>query len=159
MPIFTWNREEFKPHPTSVAWGIKIVSKMRYLGVMLDCKLDWYPHIQHLENKLILIRNNLVRCSKATWGMSFQNLMKIYKYAILQAITYASESWSISLSKRAKSKPQKIQRSFLIFITKAYKTVSHEAPAPIARIMPIEQAMHLYKDIKQSLEAMPQMQL
>ena len=74
--------------------------------------------------------------------------MKIYKYAILQAITYASESWSISSSKRAKSKPQKIQRSFLIFITKAYKTVSHEAPAPIARIMPIEQAMHLYKDIK-----------
>ena len=34
MPVFTRNKEEFKRHPTIVAWGIKIVSKMRYLGVM-----------------------------------------------------------------------------------------------------------------------------
>jgi hypothetical protein len=54
---------------------------MRYFGVMLDCKLDWHPHTQHLENKWMRIRNNLVRCSKATWGMSFHNLMTIYKYA------------------------------------------------------------------------------
>jgi len=62
---------------------------------MLDCKLDWYPHTQHLENKLLRIRNNLVRCAKATWGMSFHILMTIYKYAMLPVITYASEAWSI----------------------------------------------------------------
>jgi len=39
-------------------------------------------------------------------------------------------------------------RSFLIFITKAYKTVSHEALSAIAGIMPIEQAVHLFKDIR-----------
>ena len=39
-------------------------------------------------------------------------------------------------------------RSFLIFITKAYKTVSQEALSAIAGIMPIELAMHLYKDIR-----------
>jgi hypothetical protein len=71
---------------------------MRHLGVTLDCKLDWYPHTQHLENKLLRIRNSLVCCSKATWGMSFHNLMTRYKCAILQTITYASEAWSISIS-------------------------------------------------------------
>jgi len=75
-------------------------------------------------------------------------VLTIYKYAILPAITYASEAWSISLSKRAKSKLQQIQRSFLIFITKAYKTVSREALSAIAGIMPIKQAVHLYKDIR-----------
>jgi len=55
---------------------------MKYLGVTLDCKLDWYPHPQYLENKVLRIRNNLVRCSTATWGMTFHNLMKIYKYFI-----------------------------------------------------------------------------
>jgi hypothetical protein len=89
MPMFTRNREEFKRHPTIVAWGIKIVSEMRCLGVMLDCNLDWYPHTQYLENKLLPIRNNLVRCSKATWGMSFHNLTTFHKYAIIPAITYA----------------------------------------------------------------------
>ena len=97
---------------------------------------------------MLHIRNNRVRCSKATWGMSFHNLLMVYKYALLPAITYASEAWSISLSKRAKSKLQLIRRSFHIFITKAYKTVSHEALSAIAGTMPIEQAMHLYKDIR-----------
>jgi hypothetical protein len=115
---------------------------------MLDCKLDCYPHTQYLESKLLLIRNSLVHCSKTTWWMSFHNLMTIYKYAILAAITYASESWSISISKELSANCSKFRDPFLIFITKAYKTVSHEALSAIARIMPIEQAMHLYKDIR-----------
>jgi len=72
--------------------------------------------------------------------------MTIYKYAILPVITYASEAWSISVSKRAKSKLQQIQRAFLIFITKEYKSVSNEILSTTAGIMPIEQAMQLYKD-------------
>jgi hypothetical protein len=148
MPMFIRKREEYKRRPTIVAWGINVVSKMRYLGIILDCKLDWYPHIQYLENKLLRIRNSLVRCSKATCGMSFHNLMTVYKHAILPAITYASETWSITITKRAKCKLQQIQISFLIFITKAYRTVSHEALSAIAGIMPLDQTTHLYKDIR-----------
>jgi len=122
MPMFIRNGEIYKRHPTIVAWGINVVSKIRYLGIILDCKLDWYPHTQYLENKLLSIRSSLVRCSKATWGMTFRNLLTVYKYAILPAIRCASEAWSTTISKRAKSKLQQIQRSFLIFITKAYRT-------------------------------------
>jgi hypothetical protein len=43
MPTFIRKREEYKCHPTIVAWGIKVVSKMRYLGIIVDCKLGWYP--------------------------------------------------------------------------------------------------------------------
>jgi hypothetical protein len=85
---------------------------MRYLRIMLDSKLDWYPHTQYLENKLLCIRNSLVRCSKATWGMPFYNLMTIYKYTMFPAITYASEAWSTLISRRAKTKLQQIQRLF-----------------------------------------------
>jgi len=70
--------------------------------------------------------------------------MTFYKYAILTAITYASEVWSILISKRAKIKLQQIQRSFLIFITKAYGIDSNEALSAIAGIMPIDQAIHQY---------------
>ena len=66
MPMFIKKREEYKRHPTIVSWGIKVVSKMRYLGIIIDCKLDWFPHTQHLENKSLRIRNSLVRCSKGT---------------------------------------------------------------------------------------------
>jgi len=119
---------------------------MKYLGVTLDSKLDWYPHTLYLERKVLHIRNNLVRCSSATWGMSHHNLLTIYKHAVLPVITYAADAWYTSVSKRAKTKLQQIQRAFLIFTTKAYKTVSSEALTAIAGIMPIEQAMQLYKD-------------
>jgi ABC-type molybdate transport system ATPase subunit len=36
MPMFIRNRDEYKRHPTTVAGGINVVSKMRYLGVMID---------------------------------------------------------------------------------------------------------------------------
>jgi hypothetical protein len=81
--------------------------------------------------------------------------MTIHKYAILPAITYASEARSISMSKRDKSKLKQIQGSFLIFITKVYKTVSHEALSATAGIMPNEQAMHLYKDIRAISRGIP----
>ena len=148
MPMFIRNREQYKQHPILKAWGLQVVSKMKYLGLMLDSKLDWYPHTQYLENKVSIIRNNLARCSRATWGMSSYSLTTVYKYGILPIILYASEAWSTSISKRAKNKLQQIQRSCLIFTTKAYRTVSSEALSAIAGIMPIDQAMHLYKDTR-----------
>jgi hypothetical protein len=64
--MFIRNRAKYKRHHVILAWGINVVSKMKYLEIMLDSKLDWYPHTKYLENKLLLIRNSLVRCSKAT---------------------------------------------------------------------------------------------
>jgi hypothetical protein len=78
--------------------------------------------------------------------LTFHNILTIYNCAILPVITYASEAWCTSISKKAKGKLQQIQRAYLIFTTKAYKTVSNEALSAIAGIMPIEQAIQLYKD-------------
>jgi len=59
IPMFIRNRAEYKRHPTIVAWEINVVSKMGYLGIILDCKLDWNPppppNPQNLENNLLLI--------------------------------------------------------------------------------------------------------
>ena len=146
MPMFTRNRDEYKRHPSTIVWGLNVVSKMKYLGVVLDCKLDCFPHSQHLVLKLLRLRNRLVRCSKATWGMSFHNLTTLYKHVILPVITYASEAWYTKTTKRTRSKLLEIQRSYLIFITKAYRTVSNEALSAITRLMPLDLVMLLHKD-------------
>ncbi|PSN39016.1 hypothetical protein C0J52_14035 [Blattella germanica] len=49
--------------------------------------------------------------------------MTIYNRAILPVILYAAEAWSISTSQRSRLKLCQIQRSFLMFATKAYKTI------------------------------------
>ena len=155
MPMFIRNSDIYKNRPEITSWGLKVVTKMKYLGIMLDCKMDWFPHTQYLENKLLHIRNNLARCSRAAWGLSYASLVTVHKYAILPAITYASEAWHSSISKRAKNKLQQIQRSFLLFLTKVYRTVSLEALSAIAGIMPIDQALNLYKDKRAIIKDLP----
>ena len=81
--------------------------------------------------------------------------MTVYKYVILPAITYAAEAWHSSISKHAKNKLQQIQRSFLIFLTKAYRTVSLEALSAIVGLMLIDQAVSLYKDKRAISRALP----
>jgi len=81
--------------------------------------------------------------------------MTVYKHVILPVITYAPQAWSTTISKRAKSKLQQIQRSFLIFVTKAHRTVSQEAVSAIAGIMPLDPAMLLYKDIRSISRGQP----
>jgi hypothetical protein len=79
----------------------------------------------------------------------------VYKYAILPVITYAAEAWHSSISKRAKNKLQQIQKSFLIFLTKAYRTVSLKALSAIAGLMPIDQAVSLYTDTRAISRGLP----
>ena len=120
---------------------------------MLDSRLDWYPHTLFIENKILHIRNNLARCSKAKWDLSYAHLTIIYKHAILLIITHATEAWHRSIANRTKHKLQQIQRSYLIFLTKAYKSVSNDALQAIAGIMPIDQATAYTKTQEQSPEA------
>ncbi|KAJ4425419.1 hypothetical protein ANN_28034 [Periplaneta americana] len=143
MPMFARKKETYLSHPTVTEWGLNEVTKMKYLGIILDSKLDWYPHTLLLENKILYIRKNLVRCSKAPWGMQFHHLMTIYHHSILVAIMYTAEAWFSLTSRRARHKLLQIQQTFLIFSTKAYKTVSSFSLQAIAGIMRIDQAIIL----------------
>jgi ribonuclease HI len=87
--------------------------------------------------------------------MSFHNLLTIYKHAILPVITYASEAWYTTTTKRARSKLLQIQRSYLIYITKAYRTVSNEALSAIAGLMPLDLVMLLHKDKRATSQGQP----
>ena len=49
--MFTRNKEVLKRQPTISEKRIKIVSQMKYLGVTLNCKMDWYPHTHYKETR------------------------------------------------------------------------------------------------------------
>ena len=79
MPMFAKNKEEIINHPIVRGRKIKIVTLMKYLGVILDSNLDWYTHTLYLENKVLSIRNNLVRCWTGNWVLTFQSLLTMYR--------------------------------------------------------------------------------
>jgi hypothetical protein len=111
--------------------GTKYILKMRHLGIMLDSKLDWYPHTLLLESKTLRICNNLAGCSRASWEMSYSNLVTVYSHAILPTITYTAESWTNRFPKELKTNCNKSRDPFLYLQPKStelfYKRPSQQS--------------------------------
>lgn len=70
---------------------IDYVEKYEYLGMILDKRLSWVPHIKHLREEC-LKRIGLLKClSHLSWGTDRQTLIKVYHGVIRSKIEYGSQ--------------------------------------------------------------------
>ncbi|XP_042908355.1 uncharacterized protein [Parasteatoda tepidariorum] len=69
--------------------NIPIVSETKYLGVILDSKLTFLPHIRYLRKRCEKTLNVLRVLSNTFWGADRIALIRIYKALILSRIDYA----------------------------------------------------------------------
>jgi hypothetical protein len=63
------------------------------LGVILDKKLSWQPHLQHIKSKLTTRTNVLKRLTASTWGASLRVLRLLYSAVVRPAITTGCPAW------------------------------------------------------------------
>ena len=67
---------------------IKPLDSTRYLGIIIDKKLNWRTHLNHIENK-IADRIGLLRfLSRSTQGSNDKTMLNIYKAIARTIITY-----------------------------------------------------------------------
>jgi hypothetical protein len=59
----------------------------RVLGVILDKKLSWQPHLLHLKSKLDTQTNVLSQLTASTWSASLRVLRLLYSAVVYPAIT------------------------------------------------------------------------
>ena len=74
--------------------GDSVVDRVIYLGVTLDSKLSWIPHITEKSSK---VNRCLLLCRKAvgqTWGLSPKVMMWIYQTMIRPIVSYAVTVWA-----------------------------------------------------------------
>lgn len=100
----------------------------KYLGVILDSKLNWHSHLQTVVQKGL---NSLWVCSRALgkkWGLKPSMIMWIYKTIVRPRITYASLIWWPKTKEAtARAKLNKIQRIACIAITGAARSTPTSA--------------------------------
>ncbi len=65
----------------------------RVLGVILDKKLSWQPHLLHLKSKLATQTNVFSRLTASTWGASLRVSRLLYTAVVRPAITTGCPAW------------------------------------------------------------------
>ncbi|XP_066908892.1 outer dynein arm-docking complex subunit 1 [Halyomorpha halys] len=93
---------------------------------------DATPHLVYLWDRVTLSLNGLSSIEGAFWGLRYPDTMNIYKGVVLGILRYASLVWSRILTQEQKKRLASMQRLALLNVTKAYKTVSHEAVQVLA---------------------------
>ena len=125
---------QFSGDPAGNQWckldnrnAIESVSQMRYLGVVIDRRLDWKEHIKQLVGKLDRLNNALNWILKSCKTAHIQEKFILYRSVIVANVTYAAELWSGVLKiNRYRTMLNRAQRKPLLAITRAYKSTSYE---------------------------------
>ena len=68
--------------------------EVRVLGVWLDSKLSWGPHIRKVYDKGLQQLGALTSISSSTWGVTFLKSRQVYLSVVRPAFTYASSIWA-----------------------------------------------------------------
>jgi len=126
------------------------VKRLKYLGIIFDCKLTFKEHINYTAEKCTKLIFSLSKSAKLNWGLSHKALKTIYIGGILPLLLYGAPVWSKAMEKESyKYKLISVQRLINIKMAKAYRTVSNEALCVLTGMAPIdikiEEAAKLYR--------------
>ncbi|KAL1448474.1 hypothetical protein WDU94_005530 [Cyamophila willieti] len=148
VPFTRRHRPNIKA-PTLGGTIIEFSKEVKYLGVTLDSKLNWNPHLKKISKKAIAASWTCRRLFGTTWGLKPHMIHWSYMAIIRPMVTYASLVWwPKTKEKTAQAVIQKIQRLACISITGAIKTCPTAAMETMLDMLPLY--MHIKKDAMQS---------
>ena len=118
---------------------LELSKEARLLGVTLDCKLTWKPHITRITRKTTA----LMQCRQIvgkTWGIKPSVMKRIYTAMIRPIMSYACVSWAGGLNKKyLVRKLTKVQRLAFLMISSAFPGTPTGALEILLNITPIEE--------------------
>lgn len=118
--MFTRRRVEA---PRLLLGGRQIVFKkqVKHLGVILDSRLSWTPHIKHVSRRASGLIAQCRRAIGCKWGLSPKAMHWVYLQVVRPVIAYGCAIWCPALHlKTMREHLQKVQRLALVSITAAY---------------------------------------
>jgi hypothetical protein len=70
--------------------SLKREYKTKYLGVVLDCHLNWRDHVSHVSKK---IKRNIGAISKVRYFVNLEILKSVYYALVYPYLTYCLITW------------------------------------------------------------------
>lgn len=107
---------------------------IRVLGLQIDTKLKWGPHIRRTQEKMAKQSLALTKLTTSTWGASFAKARQVYSMVIRPLMTYGSAVWhtpkEIKNAKTSTNKLTVMQNKCLRVIAGAYRAT----PVPVLEV-------------------------
>lgn len=102
------------------------VPVMRTLGIHLDAKLKWAPHVNLTAAKAASHMTSITRLTKSTWGAKFTKARHIYATVVRPVLSCGCPVWFALEDERANRNrviyaPETVQNKCLGSTTGAYK--------------------------------------
>lgn len=119
--------------------SIKMKTTVKYLGLQIGTRFNIMPHVAYICEKSKRVFNNIAQVAKATWGLNTNTMRELYRGVFVAIITYAAAGWADKLTEYHEKRLISAQRTALIRVTKAYRTISYDALIIIAGELPIVQ--------------------
>lgn len=69
---------------------IEKVSENKFLGIIIDDKLNWKPHIKYIQNK---ISKNIAVINRTKYVLEVKALRLLYCCLVMSYLTYGIEIW------------------------------------------------------------------
>jgi hypothetical protein len=125
------------------------VTKMKYLGIIIDNKFKFSEHISYAAERCTKLIHSLSKSAKISWGHKHEALKAIYKGVVLPLLLYGSPVWIEAMKyEYSRQKYIRVQRLMNLIIAKAFRTTSSEAPCSLAGLTAIiiknEETVRLY---------------
>ncbi|KAL1448331.1 hypothetical protein WDU94_014008 [Cyamophila willieti] len=117
---------------------IDIAEKLKYLGMILDTKINFSKHIESVEAKASSRLKALQRIMPRIGGPRLQ-IRRVYHSVFLSTITYGAPVWHTAVNiQRNANKLLSLQRKFAIGISRAYRSISTNAAIVLAGVLPVD---------------------
>ena len=123
--IFSNNRLHVTPHLPLQTKGqnIPLVEKFKYLGIVLDRKLTFAPHITYIIQKCSRRINIMKSIAGSTWGADRKILLHLYVTLVRPILEYNS-FLLINISNTLVNKLETVQNTALRIATGAIRTTN-----------------------------------
>ena len=117
---------------------LEITDQIKYLGVIIDNKLSWIPHIKAFADRLKSFFFAMRGIARASWGLSTQAQKIIYRAIFEPIAAYCSSAYYLALNTPTKTRFLiSAQRAALLQITGAFRDTSNDALPVLAGVLPI----------------------
>lgn len=130
--------------------GETIVAKdcMKYLGIILDNRLNFKEHFRYIEKKTTKVVRALSGLMPNLKGPG-EHKRRLYANVVTSVLTYGAPVWSDALGacKKNQAPLRRLSRTLAVRVVSAYRTISYEAATLLARMPPLPLLARLRKRV------------